>query len=89
MNSLWKLSRSARSAQHQQWLLEKAAETAADVAAVMHSYDETQLELSDLKAEKGYNVRDTAPTTLRVLHQVATMEIAVNSVKGHLGKGFV
>jgi hypothetical protein len=55
-DSIWLLTKSERSAQKHAWLSEMALERAHTVAELMQEFNEAQLELSELKAEKGYNV---------------------------------
>eukprot|EP00953_Heterococcus_sp_UTEX-ZZ885_P030285 16009-Heterococcus_DN1.PRE.1 len=54
-DSMWLLTKSERSAQKSAWLSEMASERAHTVAELMQEFNEAQLELSELKAEKGYS----------------------------------
>jgi hypothetical protein len=54
--SVWLLTKAQRSAQKHAWLSELASERVHKVAQLMHKFNEVQLQLSELKAEKAYNV---------------------------------
>jgi hypothetical protein len=53
---VWQLSFAERAAAKHAWISEMVAEKAHEVARLLQQYDGMQLELSDLKTEKGYNV---------------------------------
>jgi hypothetical protein len=53
---VWQLSFAERTAAKHAWLSEMVAEKAHEVARLLQQYDAMQLEIGDLRTEKGYNV---------------------------------